>query len=59
LDLYDFFYGVYKNTSKEKLLELLKDHHDLDKFKEMTQQELSKTYCEISACSAFLQTHSP
>jgi hypothetical protein len=59
LDFYDFFYGVYKNTSKEKLLELLKDHRDLDKFKEMTQEELSKTYCEISACSAFIQTQHP
>lgn len=59
LDLYDFFYGVYKNTTKEKLLSFLKDHHDIHKFKEMPQEELSKTYCELLVYSAMRQPHSP
>jgi len=52
LDLYDFFYGVYKNTAKERLLQFLKDHRDIDKFKEMPQEELAKVYCEILVYSA-------
>lgn len=53
---YDFFYGVYKNTAKEKLLELLKDHRDISKFKEMTQEELAKVYCEILVYSVTRQS---
>ena len=56
IDLYDFFYGVYKNTGKEKLLEFLKDHRDMDKFKEMPQEELAKVYCEILVYSAVRQS---
>ncbi len=59
LDLYDFFYGVYKNTSKEKLLEFLKDNGNISKFKEMPQEELAKTYCELSVYSAMRQPHPP
>ena len=53
LELYDFFYGVYKNTAKEKLLKFLKNHRDINKFKEMSQEELAKVYCEILVYSAY------
>lgn len=46
-ELYDFFYSTYKTSKKEKLLEFLKDHPEIDKFKEMPQEELAKTYCEM------------
>lgn len=59
LELYDFFYGAYRNTPKEKLLEFLKDHRDIAKFKEMPQQELAKVYCEISVYSAIRQSQPP
>ena len=59
LDLYDFFYRSYKNTSKEKLLEFLKDHGNINKFKEMPQEELAKTYCELSVYSAMRKPHHP
>jgi hypothetical protein len=53
LDLYDFFYQTYKHSSKDKLLSFLKDHPDIKTFQSMTQQELAKAYCEITACVAF------
>jgi len=46
LDLFDFFYGVYKHTSKDKLLEFLKGHPQWEKLKKETQEELSMIYCE-------------
>lgn len=46
LDLYDFFYGCYKKTPKEKLLELMKEFPDLEKLKNESQEELAKIYCE-------------
>lgn len=52
LELYDFFFGVYKNTLKEKLLEFLKGHPDIDKFKGMCQDDLAKLYCEHLVCCA-------
>lgn len=52
LDLYDFFYGTYKNTEKEKILEFLKDHRDINIFREMPQEELAKMYCEMLVYSA-------
>jgi hypothetical protein len=55
LDLYDFFYGVYKNTAKEKLLEFLKGHRDMDAFEKMSQEELARVYCEMLAYSAIRQ----
>lgn len=56
LDFYDFCYRNYKKTTKEKLLEFLKDHPNLDKFREMPQEELAKVYCEILTYSAMPPT---
>jgi hypothetical protein len=47
LDSYDFCYDVYRNSSKEKLLEFLKGHRDIEKFKIMDQGELAKVFCEL------------
>lgn len=52
LELYDFFYESYKNSKKEKLLEFLISHNDIEKFKEIPQEELAKIYCELLVYSA-------
>ena len=46
LELFDFFYGVYKLSSKDKLLEFLKGHPQLEKLKKETQEDLAMIYCE-------------
>ncbi len=46
LDLYDFFYASFLNTSKEKLLELMKNYLNYDDLLNMSQEELAKLYCE-------------
>jgi hypothetical protein len=46
LELFDFFFDTYKQTTKEKLLEFMKNHSDVDKLKELGQEELAVTYCE-------------
>ena len=48
LDLFDFFFDVYKHTSKEKLLDFMKNHDDIDRLKELEQEELAVTFCERS-----------
>lgn len=46
LELFDFFYEIYQKTPKEKLLEFLKDHSDLHKLQDESQEELSIIFCE-------------
>jgi hypothetical protein len=48
LELFDFFFDVYKHTSKEKLLDFMKNHDDIDRLKELEQEELAVTFCERS-----------
>ncbi|MDR4501161.1 MAG: hypothetical protein MRJ96_06895 [Nitrospirales bacterium] len=46
LDMFDFLYETYKHTSREKLIELLQNHPDIEKLKQESQEELAITYCE-------------
>ncbi len=46
LELYDFFYDVYKKSTREKLLEFMKNWPNLEKMKELGYRELAETYCE-------------
>jgi SEC-C motif len=46
LDLYDLFHEGYRNTSKDRLLELMKDAPDLERLNGLEQQELSDIYAE-------------
>lgn len=46
IDLFDFFHSSYRNTTKEKLLEFMKDAPDIQSLKQQTQEELAITYCE-------------
>ena len=50
IDLYDFFHHGYKNTSKERLLELMKDALDHTELAELSQEELARTYAERLVC---------
>ncbi len=52
LEFYDFCYESYKHSTKEKLLEFLKDRPNLESFKKMPQEELAKIYCELLTYSA-------
>lgn len=52
LGLFDFFYDTYKNTSKEKLLELVKKYHDINRLAELDQEELAITFCESNVYAA-------
>jgi len=52
LDLFDFLFDVYKHTSKEKLLDFMKNHNDIDRLKELEQEELAVIFCERSVYAA-------
>ncbi|MEW6374990.1 MAG: SEC-C domain-containing protein [Thermodesulfobacteriota bacterium] len=52
LDLFNFFFDVYKKTPKEKLLDFMKNHNDIDRLKELEQEELAVTFCERSVYAA-------
>jgi hypothetical protein len=58
LELYDFFLGVYKSSSKEKLLEFLQGSSDYDMLKGKTQEELATIYCERLVYSAYTPKNS-
>lgn len=44
-------YDSYQNTSKEKLLEFMKDAPDIERLKTLSQKELAQRYCEACAVS--------
>jgi len=51
MGLFEFFMSSYKNTPKERLLELMKDHPDLGQLQNLEQEELAVTYCERNVCA--------
>ncbi len=46
LQLFDFVYESYRNTSKAKLLEFMKGHPNIEELKQLDQKELAIRYCE-------------
>ena len=52
LEFYDFFYDVYKKTSREKLLQFMEKWPHIDKLNELSDQELAEIYCENLVYSA-------
>lgn len=46
IELFDFFYESYKDTPKERLLELIKDAPDLEDFQNLSQKDLAEAVCE-------------
>lgn len=59
LDLYDFFYETYKNTSKDKLLEFMKGSKQFEQLTDKSQEELAQIYCEGLVYSAIQNTSLP
>lgn len=59
LDLYDFFYDTYQNSSKEQLLGFMQNHHDVQELEAISQAELAKLYCERIAMAAWNESHPP
>jgi hypothetical protein len=52
MELYDFFFDVYGQSSKEKLLELMSGAPDIEQLKVLSQKELAEIYCERCVHSA-------
>ncbi|VVM75270.1 hypothetical protein [Pseudomonas fluorescens] len=45
LDWFDFFWEAYSSSTKEKLIELMDQAPDVERLKEMTQEDLADEYC--------------
>ncbi len=50
--MYDWFYRSYGETSKQTLLELMKDAVDIQRLRRLSQRELAEFYCQRLAYSA-------
>ncbi len=46
LELYDFFYDVYKKTNRDRLLEFMKSWPNFEEIQKLSDKELAETYCE-------------
>jgi hypothetical protein len=46
LELYDFFCENYRNTPRERLLELMNSRPDREAFQSLSQEQLVRAYCE-------------
>ena len=55
---YDFLFSTYKNSSKQSLLEFMKDHADIEELKKMDQPILAKLYCERMGTAMWQQGQS-
>jgi len=53
LDLFDFFYGVYKSSPRDRLLKFMKYWPNYDILKDAPTEELAITYCESLVQYAF------
>jgi hypothetical protein len=51
-EIYDWFYRTHGETSKERLLELMKNAVDIQRLKQLSQPDLAEFYCEGLASSA-------
>lgn len=57
LELAEFFYRSYKNTSKDRLLVFMAEHEDIASLVDLEQRELAIIYCERMGWSAWNQAH--
>jgi hypothetical protein len=51
-EIYDWFYRTYGDTSRERLLELMKNAASIQRLKQLSQPDLAEFYCEGLAYSA-------
>lgn len=54
-ELFEFFFGVYEKTPKERLLEFMKDAPDFSSLQQMDQAELAIEYSERCCAAAGLK----
>jgi len=57
IELYDFYFETYSKSSKEQLLEFMKNYQNYDELLEMNQEELAKLYCEGLTYHALKEGH--
>jgi hypothetical protein len=51
LDAYEWVLRTYRDTPKERLLEFLQGHPEIERLRDLSQEELAKAYAEALACS--------
>lgn len=51
--MFDFYFRSFSQATKERLLELLVKHPQIDKLRNMDQEMLAATYCEILALNSW------
>lgn len=56
MELFDFFMGGYRDTPKERLLELMAAHPDIAELTALSKADLTEIYAERCAWSALQQT---
>lgn len=59
LELYEFFYGSYRQTSTARLLELLHGAPDLEQLRSKSQEELASVYAERMTLAVMARHASP
>ena len=55
-DLFEFFLATYSKSTKEKLLEFMKDASDIGQLRKLSQEDLAIEYCDRMA-SSFVKNH--
>jgi len=50
--LYDYFYSRYGRVPKETLLNLMREHVDTERLRQLSQRELAEFYCQGLVYSA-------
>ena len=55
LDMFDFIMDGYRDTAKERLLELMADHQDIEELKALSKEDLREIYAERCAYSFMRQ----
>lgn len=56
LELCEFFYESYKDTSRDKLLEWMKEAVDIENLRVLSQEDLAIVYCERLGWTGFHQS---
>lgn len=57
IEMFDWYFDVYRNTPKEKLLEFMADRRDYGSLKELQQRELAEILCESYVNNMAAQGH--
>ena len=55
LSLFEFFHDSYKNTPRERLIELMKSAPDVDELTKLPNDELLLVFCDRNVGAAYAQ----